>query len=491
MFGWRKRNDGFEWREYVRTTILVRRKQRRDRIGEAGRAAVDNIKDVGQRGAAAGAEGAKAAGRGAVNLGHQGAVKGAAGAKVVGRGAVHYGQHAARLSVAGAQAGYAGFRAGLPIAGGYLQRAGAGLFYAIAYMWAILRTIVGIAADYIGPLLAPLGRLLRQSTVRLPLLIAGAVALLGGIIRFFANGLVRDTWIALLIGIVLLGALAIANASALTPDWLAARCASASERLRHSLSAAAGKPLVQKALAGLVLAIVVGTAIYAWNPTARTVTSRSSLASSAARDVQRAAETSDTVQGSASAVAGDVLRVGGKIIRLDGIEAPLAQQSCSDAKGRQWACGQSAQRALARLLRSRRVRCEVSGRTAGRNTGACHAGGRDVAAELVRAGHVFASTGLFAAYGGQEREARANKAGIWAGEALRPSQYREQRWEEAKRSAPDGCPIKGNVRGGRRLYVVPWASGYEDLKVTRRRGERWFCSEQEAQDAGFESSERS
>ena len=50
MLGWRKRNEGFEWREYVRTTILVRRKHRRDRIGEAGKAGIDNMKAAGQRG---------------------------------------------------------------------------------------------------------------------------------------------------------------------------------------------------------------------------------------------------------------------------------------------------------------------------------------------------------------------------------------------------------------------------------------------------------
>jgi hypothetical protein len=43
MFGWRKRNDGFEWREYVRTTILVRRRNRRDRVGEVAKDAVHNI----------------------------------------------------------------------------------------------------------------------------------------------------------------------------------------------------------------------------------------------------------------------------------------------------------------------------------------------------------------------------------------------------------------------------------------------------------------
>ena len=62
MFGWRRRNDGFEWREYVRTTILVRRKNRRDRVEQAGKAAVDGLKAVGERGAAAGAVGAQALG---------------------------------------------------------------------------------------------------------------------------------------------------------------------------------------------------------------------------------------------------------------------------------------------------------------------------------------------------------------------------------------------------------------------------------------------
>ena len=63
MLGWRRRKDGFEWREYVRTTILVRRKNRRDRIVRAGGAAVDGLKVAGERGAAAGAIGAQASAR--------------------------------------------------------------------------------------------------------------------------------------------------------------------------------------------------------------------------------------------------------------------------------------------------------------------------------------------------------------------------------------------------------------------------------------------
>ena len=83
------------------------------------------------------------------------------------------------------------------------------------------------------------------------------------------------------------------------------------------------------------------------------------------------------------------------------------------------------------------------------------------------------------------------KPAFGQGSATRPSEYRALKWEEAKRDAPDGCPIKGSVRGSRRYYTVPWARDYERVKVSRNRGERWFCSESEAQEAGFKPSNQS
>ena len=74
------------------------------------------------------------------------------------------------------------------------------------------------------------------------------------------------------------------------------------------------------------------------------------------------------------------------------------------------------------------------------------------------------------------KKLRTAKAGVWEGSPARPSEYRALKWEEAKRNAPDGCPIKGSVRGNRRYYTVPWARDYERVKVSRNRGERWFCS---------------
>jgi endonuclease YncB( thermonuclease family) len=494
MFGWRKRNDGFEWRDYVRTTILVRRKKRRDRVGEAANAAVENLKAVGIRGAAAGAGGAKAVGRGAVNAGQQGAMLSAAGAKAVGRGAVHYGYQGAVMSIAGAKLAASKLRAGVPVAGSYLQRFGAGLIAAIAYVLAVLRTIAGIIGDYLGPALAPLGRVLRQPTLRLPLLIAGAVALAGGIIRAYANGFERDTWVALLIGIGLLGALALAHAGGV-PVWLSSPVAAASGKLSGGARSVAGRPLVQGLFAAAVLALLVTGAVMAWRSSSDGSVATASLPRyerrEAAREEAREAADSGDVEGRGTAVSGDTLRVGATTIRLSGIESPEPDQTCSDADGREWSCGQAAKQALARLLRNGRVACSISGSADGLNSGDCKIGEQDVAAELVRGGHVFAASGLFAAYSGIEEEARTAKAGVWEGSARRPSEYRALKWEEAKREAPDGCPIKGSVRGNRRYYTVPWARDYERVKVSLNRGERWFCSESEAQEAGFKPSHQS
>ena len=112
-------------------------------------------------------------------------------------------------------------------------------------------------------------------------------------------------------------------------------------------------------------------------------------------------------------------------------------------------------------------------------------GRKDVGAELVRGGHVFAAGGLLQSYASEERAAREAGAGLWSGEAERPSEYRARIWDEAKREAPDDCPIKGNVGRSGRVYVLPWERSYRRVRVTRSRGDRWFCSEEEAVAAGF------
>jgi endonuclease YncB( thermonuclease family) len=62
MFGWRRRSEGFEWREYVRTTVLVRRADRQRRIDDARVAAVEKVKHAADTGAEAGRAGVSFAG---------------------------------------------------------------------------------------------------------------------------------------------------------------------------------------------------------------------------------------------------------------------------------------------------------------------------------------------------------------------------------------------------------------------------------------------
>ena len=49
MFGWRKKNDGFVWHEYVRTTLLVRREQRRQKLEDIKDGAVEGVKQAGRK----------------------------------------------------------------------------------------------------------------------------------------------------------------------------------------------------------------------------------------------------------------------------------------------------------------------------------------------------------------------------------------------------------------------------------------------------------
>ncbi|WP_422034137.1 hypothetical protein [Reyranella sp.] len=58
----------------------------------------------------------------------------------------------------------------------------------------------------------------------------------------------------------------------------------------------------------------------------------------------------------------------------------------------------------------------------------------------------------------------------------------------AAAQAPVGqqCLIKGNVNGkGERIYHPPGCRYYNATAIDPKRGERWFCSEQEAVAAGW------
>lgn len=55
---------------------------------------------------------------------------------------------------------------------------------------------------------------------------------------------------------------------------------------------------------------------------------------------------------------------------------------------------------------------------------------------------------------------------------------------------PGACTIKGNINvsTGERIYHVPGREYYGPTKINITKGERWFCTEAEAQAAGWRRS---
>ncbi len=140
------------------------------------------------------------------------------------------------------------------------------------------------------------------------------------------------------------------------------------------------------------------------------------------------------------------------------------------------------------MIGRKRVTCRSAGVDKyDRVLGTCSVDGVDLNAEMVRRGYAWAFVKYSTAYVAVEREARAAAAGVWQGEAEAPWIFRENRWKVAEGAAPDGCAIKGNITENGHIYHMPWSPWYGRVKVDPAQGERWFCSETEAQRAGWRS----
>jgi endonuclease YncB( thermonuclease family) len=432
MFGWRKKHDGFIWNEYVRTTVLVRRDQRRQKIEDVKVAAVDGLKQAGRQGVAMSAAGAKSAGRGLW----------------------------AALKTAGYTL-YDGTFATLTATG----------------FWIVDRS--RRAWHVSTPTLARLSVMLRSSSVAAPLLVVSGIATLTAAARWSERGFDLHATIATIISVLaitlyvgprLLDTKRLATLAGLLPHQIPLVGS-----LRPEIVSAASVGL------GLVALFGAGSVLLNVASVPGSTTSSSQVAKSASTPV------GGRIDGRAVVLSGDRLKIGPTLVQLAGIEAPLAEQVCTSPGTRTWGCGASAKSALQKLVAGKQITCDLSAKANnGATSATCQVAGADIAGQLVRGGHVFSETGFFATYSRAESEAKSSKVGIWRdGDAQRPSAYLARLWDEAVRAAPGGCPIKGVISGDSRTYVMPGTTSYDKAKIRANRGERWFCTEDEAQTAGF------
>lgn len=193
------------------------------------------------------------------------------------------------------------------------------------------------------------------------------------------------------------------------------------------------------------------------------------------------------VTGLARVVDGDTLSVDGQAVRLFGIDAPEMAQLCNGPKPLR-KCGEVAADALVERISRKVLTCHVEGVDEyKRLIATCQTDGNDISAWMVSEGYAMAYMRFSNRYVRQEAEAKAKRKGLWQTAFGPPWEYRAARWDVAAQEAPKGCPIKGNIsRSGERIYHTPWGSRhYKRTKISPPKGERWFCSEEEALEAGW------
>jgi endonuclease YncB( thermonuclease family) len=220
----------------------------------------------------------------------------------------------------------------------------------------------------------------------------------------------------------------------------------------------------------------------------------------------------EVINGTARVIDGDTIALGNIRLRLRGVDAPETDQVCLDAVGRRWTCGIDARDRLKEHIGGRELSCVGGDKDRyGRTLAVCSAGAEDINAWLVREGWALAYVQYSRAYVADQSAARDGRKGLWVGAFIAPWDWRHRSKQtvilgalsvpisaqaellapasSAGAPSPD-CTIKGNVnRNGERIYHMPGQRDYARINMADP-AKRWFCSEEEAEAAGWRRAAR-
>ena len=145
-------------------------------------------------------------------------------------------------------------------------------------------------------------------------------------------------------------------------------------------------------------------------------------------------------------VSGDTLTLNNRVVKLFGVAAPDISQTCADASGRGYKCGQQAIAWLSSWLADNEIKCYVLGQDdRGVLTAACMLGPYDIGAALINAGWAVADTRQTQVYVPYQNQALTNKRGLWQGEFYMPWD-----WEKIQARKANVKVIRSKKSSGRR-----------------------------------------
>jgi endonuclease YncB( thermonuclease family) len=220
----------------------------------------------------------------------------------------------------------------------------------------------------------------------------------------------------------------------------------------------------------------------------------------------------EMISGVPRIVDGDTLVIGTTKIRLASIDAPESDQVCLDANRKRWTCGIEARDRLAAYIGNHPIDCAPAGLDAyGRTLAVCTIEGESLNAWMVQQGWALAFVRYSKQYVPDEEAARSAGRGLWSGAFIAPWDWRHRNRQtivlgatsvpvsaQAELLAPASaaaapssqCVIKGNVnRKGERIYFRPGQLDYARVDMSKP-GKRWFCTEQDAEAAGWRPAAR-
>ncbi len=131
-------------------------------------------------------------------------------------------------------------------------------------------------------------------------------------------------------------------------------------------------------------------------------------------------------------ITGDSLSVAGRRLRLYGIDAPEAGQSCRLGNGKSYDCGLVSKTALIDLTAGVAITCRLrDGKSDTFPYATCFAGGYDLSHGMAHTGWALAFPRDIARYRRAEERAHKARRGLWRGAFVVP-----WRWRDGARLAP-------------------------------------------------------